>query len=59
MILCTHKCNIPALSNFQCAEYTHIPLKKKILSLKNNANRCPKFANICLALTLDLFNAMT
>lgn len=38
---------------------SHFLEKKIILGLKSNANRCPKFANICLALTLDLFNAIT
>lgn len=37
MTLCTHKSNIPALSNFQYAEYTHTPfffLKKEFLACK-------------------------
>lgn len=32
---------------------------KKVLDLKSNANRYPKFENICLVPTVDLFNART
>ena len=58
MKLCTHKSNVPVLSSFQYSICIHF-LEKKVLDLKSNANRCPKFANICLVLTLDLFNART